>query len=349
MKKKVMVVLILALAGVGAWFFRDTIQETFSMNDPKNKELILYGNVDNRQVALSFALPERIRELYPEEGTIVRRGELLGALESVRIENEIAAVKANIRIRQAALSAAQAGLKKMQNGTRVEYIAIARAGLSAMNARYEAAATENKRSAQLYKSDIMTKREQEKSEAEYLFYKGATQVIQGLLSRLIKGEREEDIEMQQANVSRAKAELARAVSELKILEQKLADTRLYAPRDGIIRSRIHEPGEMVSPQAPVLTMSIISPKWIRTYIRESDLMKVRTGDKAAVHFDGTAENVEGRIGYISSAAEFTPKNIETAELRTNLVYEMRVYVDDEKNQLKLGAPATITFPEKLAQ
>ena len=340
-KKKVVVLLVIVLLCIGGWFFKGRMQNSFASEDTG---MVLYGNVDNRQVQLSFQLPERILELYPDEGTMVRKGEVLGMLDPVRIENEIMAAKATISIREAALRAAEAGLKKTQNGTRVEYIAIAKAGLAALNARYKNAQIENNRSAQLFKSNVITKREQEKYEAEYFFYKGAIEAVQSILARLIKGERSEDIDIQEANVEKAKAELLQAQSNLRILEQKLADTKLYAPEDGIIRNRIHEPGEMVSPQAPVLTMSVISPKWIRTYIRESNLMKVKIGDTVNIQFDGTDQLFTGRIGYIASNAEFTPKNIETEELRTNLVYEVRVYVEDKENLLKLGAPATISFP-----
>lgn len=341
-KKKVVVLLILILLGVGIWFMKGKFHDSFAA---ENKGMVLYGNVDNRQVQLSFQLPERILELYPEEGTLVRKGEMLGSLDPVRIENEIMAAKATIDIREASLRAAESGLKKIQNGTRIEYIAMAKAGLAALNARYKNAQIETNRSNQMYKENIITKREQEKYESEYQFYKGAIEAVQSMLARLIKGELPEDIDIQQANVDRARAELLQAQSNLKILEQKLADTKLYAPDDGIIQNRIHEPGEMVSPQAPVLTMSVISPKWVRTYIRERDLMKVRIGDMADLHFDGAEQVFQGRIGYISSSAEFTPKNIETEELRSNLVYEVRIYVEDKENLLKLGAPATITFPD----
>ena len=130
---------------------------------------------------------------------------------------------------------------------------------------------------------------------------------------------------------------------MKIKEQKLADTKLYAPCDGIIRNRLVEPGEMTSPQSAVLSMSIVSPKWIRCYLSESLLTKVKNGDKAVIKCDGAEKDFEGWVGFIAPNAEFTPKNIETEELRTNLVYEIRVYVDDEENILKLGAPATVVF------
>ena len=100
---------------------------------------------------------------------------------------------------------------------------------------------------------------------------------------------------------------------------------------------------LAAPQIPVLSLAVVSPKWVRCYLSETELTRVKMGDQAKIHFDGADAPFDGWVGFISPNAEFTPKNIETAELRTNLVYEMRVYVNDPENRLKLGAPATVSF------
>ena len=103
---------------------------------------------------------------------------------------------------------------------------------------------------------------------------------------------------------------------------------------------------MATPQIPVLVLAVITPKWVRTYLPENYLTRIRNGDKAIVRFDGApGEDFPGWVGFVSPNAEFTPKNVETPEIRSSLVYEMRVFVNDPENRLKLGGPATVVFPE----
>ena len=129
---------------------------------------------------------------------------------------------------------------------------------------------------------------------------------------------------------------------MTLLKQQLADTELVAPVDAVVRTRILEPGEMSSPQKPVFTLAVTEPKWVRTYVGESDLGKVRPGMSASVVIDSFPDRrIEGHVGYISSVAEFTPKTLQTEELRTSLVYEVRVLVNDAADELRLGMPVTV--------
>ena len=109
------------------------------------------------------------------------------------------------------------------------------------------------------------------------------------------------------------------------------------------QARLLEQGDLASPQKPVVTLALIATKWIRVYINETQLASVAVGDRASVHVDGIANQLSGTVSFVSSVAEFTPKNVETEDLRTSLVYEVRLRVDDKQNQLKLGMPATVTF------
>jgi HlyD family secretion protein len=133
-----------------------------------------------------------------------------------------------------------------------------------------------------------------------------------------------------------------ANAELALLSQQLADAQLRAPVDAIVRSRLLEPGDMASPQRPAYALAITSPKWVRAYIAEIDLGHVRPGQQAQVFTDSHPDQpIKGRVGYISSVAEFTPKTVQTQDLRTSLVYEIRINVDDPDNRLRLGMPATV--------
>jgi HlyD family secretion protein len=134
-------------------------------------------------------------------------------------------------------------------------------------------------------------------------------------------------------------------AQASYLRQQLADAELVAPADAVVRTRLMEPGEMASPQKPVFSLAVIDPKWVRAYLAEADLGKLQMGTPASVVIDSFPDQrFVGWVGFVSPVAEFTPKNVETEELRTSLVYEVRVFVKDPDNQLHLGSPATVYVP-----
>ncbi|MDX2482710.1 MAG: efflux RND transporter periplasmic adaptor subunit [Pseudodonghicola sp.] len=142
----------------------------------------------------------------------------------------------------------------------------------------------------------------------------------------------------------AQASYDAAVASVTLAQRELDDTRLYAPQDGVIENRILQPGDMASPSAPVFTMALPNPLWVRAYVAESKLGHVRTGQAATITTDSYPDRVyHGWVGYLSSTAEFTPKTVETSELRTALVYQLRVIVCDGHGELRLGMPATVTI------
>ena len=153
--------------------------------------------------------------------------------------------------------------------------------------------------------------------------------------------------IQQRDDAKAAFEAARhtyeaAVAAVALAQRQFDDTRLYAPSDGTVEDRILQPGDMASPSTPVFTIALPSPLWVRTYVPESEIGRVRLGLAATVSTDSYPGRVyHGWVGYISPTAEFTPKTVETPELRTALVYQMRVYVCDAHGELRLGMPATV--------
>jgi HlyD family secretion protein len=134
-------------------------------------------------------------------------------------------------------------------------------------------------------------------------------------------------------------------AQLSLLEQQLKDADLLAPLDAVVRSRIVEPGEISSPQKSAFTLAIVDPKWVRAYVAEPDLGSVREGMTAAVTVDAFHDRqFPGWVGFVSPVAEFTPKTVETTDLRSSLVYEIRVFVRDPGDELRLGMPATVHLP-----
>jgi HlyD family secretion protein len=133
-----------------------------------------------------------------------------------------------------------------------------------------------------------------------------------------------------------------AVAAVALAQRQFDDTRLYAPSDGTVENRILQPGDMASPSTPVFTIALPSPLWVRAYVPEREVGRVRLGLAATISTDSyPGRPYHGWVGYISPTAEFTPKTVETPELRTALVYQMRVYVCDAQGELRLGMPATV--------
>jgi HlyD family secretion protein len=161
--------------------------------------------------------------------------------------------------------------------------------------------------------------------------------LQKALALTIAGPRPEE-------VAEAEARLRAAEAQFALLQQQLTDAQLVAPVNAIVRTRLMEPGEMASPQKPVFSLAVTDPKWVRAYVSEPDLGKVSPGMPASIAVDSFPERrFAGWIGFISPVAEFTPKAVQTAELRTSLVYEVRVFVKDPEGALRLGMPATVSL------
>ena len=302
---------------------------------------VLYGNVTDRELQMAFIIPGRIDRIIPEVGTPVKKGDLLATLESARIEEEIAAAKSAVAVAEANVLVAKAQKEKAERGSREEDIASTAAAMNAIAAKARSAKLEKDRTATLVKTGAVPEQEADDAEANYLFYTSFHDALKSFHDRLTAGERTEDKEAARAKVTVAEQEVARARAQLVVAERALKDARLVAPTDGIVRDRLLEPGELAAPSRPVLSLAATNPKWVRCYIRETELAKHKLNDKATVKADGCEASFDGWIGYISPTAEFTPKTIETDELRPTLVYETRVYVNDPDGALKLGAPVVV--------
>ena len=157
------------------------------------------------------------------------------------------------------------------------------------------------------------------------------------------------VAQQQADDARTAADAAQATfksaqAALDLTRTAQADASLYAPDIGIIQERILEPGDMASPQRPVYTLAMTDPLWVRVYAKESDLGRIRPGMRAEVSTDSYPnKHYNAWLGYISPTAEFTPKSVETTEVRSSLVYQVRIFVCNPQGELRLGMPATVTI------
>jgi len=293
--------------------------------------LTLYGNVDIRQVALAFEDPGRIEKMGVQEGDRVQAGQVLATLDTrtLRLQLEQAAAE---------VAGLDQALLAMRHGSRPEEIAQADAQVTAAQAELERARLLVRRlqdtAAQtggraVGRQDLDNARVQMRVARAQLDARRQAQ-------RLAKaGPREEDI-------ARAEAQLRAAQAGRALLQHRLDLAALRAPQAAVVRSRLLEPGDMASPQRPVYTLALTDPKWVRAYVNEVELGHVRPGMRAQVYTDSAPDSpVAGRVGYISSVAEFTPKTVQTEDLRTDLVYEVRILVRDPDDRLRLGMPATV--------
>jgi HlyD family secretion protein len=299
--------------------------------DSPRRELLLYGDVDLRQVELAFNNNERIAAILVQEGDRVKRGQILARVETSRLEPQLAQAEATT-------AAQREAVERLRNGSRPQEIAEARANVESARADAINAREQYERRKTLAANSIVSQQDLENAKAALDVADAKLALNEKALDLAIIGPRKEDI-------GQAEAELRADEAQAAFLRQELADAQLVAPVDAVVRTRLMEPGEMASPQKPVFSLAVIDPKWVRSYVAESDIGKLRTGMAASVALDSFPHRrFNGWVGFISPVAEFTPKTVETTELRTSLVYEVRVFVKDPSDQLHLGSPASVYLP-----
>ena len=264
-------VLLFVLAGAVAWWLLRP--------EPAPTELVLFGNVDLREVDLAFNDSERIAAVLVQEGARVRAGQVLALADTSRLKPQLDQAVAIVAIDEANSASAWRQYLRMR-------------GLSATT------------------------------------YGG--------------GVSQQVLDAAKTAFDAAAARVNADAAEVVLLRRQLIDAQLLAPIDATVSTRLMEPGEIASPQSPVFSLAVTNPKWVRVYVTESDLGKVHPGMTGYILVDSFPNRrFSGWVGFVSPVSEFTPKNIETEDLRTSLVYEVRVFVKDPADSLRLGMPATV--------
>jgi HlyD family secretion protein len=316
----VAVIAVLGAIGAAGWWYA---------HRPKADDgLALYGNVEFRQASLPFNGSERIAEILVEEGDMVRKGQVLARLDTSRLAPQVAHA-------EAVVAAQRAVLERLQHGSRPEEIAQARANLQSAQAEAANAKAQYERRKSLVGRSTVSEQDLDIATAQAAVADAKVEVAARALELAIAGPRLEEIDQ-------ARAQLRGNEAQLALVRQQLKDAELLAPFDGVVRSRLMEPGEMASPSRPAFSLATIGIKWVRAYVSEPNLGQVRPGMQAIVTTDSFPDRPhEGWVGFISPVAEFTPKTVQTEDLRSSLVYEVRVFVDDRQDFLRLGMPASV--------
>jgi len=325
-------ILLLLIVGGAVWFFFIRKPEVKS----DHGILSLYGNVDVRLVNLGFQVSGRIVKMPFEEGSPVKAGERIAQLDSVTFQQTL---QQNI----AQLGVQTANLRKLQVGTRVEEIGQDRATVAEREANLKNAEEILAKNQAAVKIGAISTQDYQVALNQKNAAMAQLQAAQEVLREAVNGSRPEDIQAAQASVlaSNAAIELART---------DLRHVQLFAPADGIVQTRVREPGAVVNVGETVYTVALVTPKWVQAYLEEPDLGRVKPGQKAKIYTDTDPQHpIDGQIGYIAPVAEFTPKNVETHSLRTELVYPVRVIVNDPKNLLRQGMPVTVRISTGIAR
>ena len=284
------------------------------------------GTIETTETELSFKQPGRVSERLVDEGQRVAAGQVVARLENDQVRQELAG-------REAEAAAARAALAELQAGSRIEEVAQAEANVVRLRAESVRAGDEYLRSAQLYKREVIAKRDLEQVVAARDASAAALREAAERLRLVKAGARIETREQ-------ARARLKGAEAMVSLARTRLQETTLLAPAAGIVLSKNIEPGEQVAPGTPVVTIGRLADVWIRGYVPEDELPRIRLGQRARVTVDGLKGKVfEGRLDFIAQEAEFTPKNVQTEKERVRLVYRIKITVPNPDMILKPGMPA----------
>ena len=327
MKKPVAIILavaiIVAAIGGGTWWYQSL----------QNNGLTLYGNVDIRTVNMSFRVGGRLQSLNVDEGDAIKQGQTLGQLDKAPYENALMQAKANV-------ATTQAQYDLMMAGYRAEEIAQAAAAVKQAQAAYDYAQSFLQRQQGLWNSRLLSANDLANARSSRDQALASLKSAQDKLSQYRAGNRPQEIAQAKANLEQAQAQLAQSTLDLQ-------DTVLTAPSDGTLLTRAVEPGSMLTAGSTVLTLSLTHPVWVRAYVDEKNLNQAQPGREILLYTDGRPDKpYHGKIGFVSPTAEFTPKTVETPDLRTDLVYRLRIIVTDADDSLRQGMPVTLKFSDE---
>jgi HlyD family secretion protein len=321
MKKKIIILALLIIAAGVAGYFYFKKQHT-----PASDRVRVSGNIEITDVEVSFKIPGRVEKRLVSEGEMVKSGQEVARLDSQDLAQEIAQ-------RQAQVGSAQAALTELKTGSRPEEIAQAEAVLERAQADGARAKLELDRQKKLYEREVISTREYDLAKTTFDGNEARIREAKEILTLVRKGPRQEKIDQ-------AKAGLEQARQALALAQTRMSYSVLMSPLTGIVLSENIEPGEFVSPGTPIITLGDLSRVYLRAYINETDLGRIKVGQRVRVTSDTFPDKAyEGKITFIASQAEFTPKNVQTQKERVKLVYRIKVDIPNPLMELKPGMPA----------
>jgi HlyD family secretion protein len=322
MKRFISIVVIVAAAiAAGVYYYPRLTAKPAPVN-----QLILSGNIEAHESLVGFKVPGRIVELPVEEGQSVAQGDLLARLDDADYRQRVSVDEAGLGVRQKDLALTLAG-------TREQEVKAAQQSVIDAEADLEEKKIDSERAQSLFAKDEVSAQDRDLAATALKRSQAAYLAAEDRYGEAQEGSRKEDVAIAHANLNQAHANLG-------LSRVDLGYTILRAPSAGVISVRQAELGEVVSPGSPVVTLADIDHLWLRAYIAETDLGRIRWGQDAIVTTDTyPGRQYHGRISFISPDAEFTPKSVQTYKERVTLVYRIKIDLDNPHHELKPGMPA----------
>lgn len=299
--------------------------------EPKNGSLVLSGNIEVVDAQLGFKIPGRVLERTVSEGQRVTVGQPIARLDDIEQRQQL-------DLRRAELAVAAAALADLEAGSRPQEIAAAEAALHSAEAERDRAKLDFTRFEDLRTKEVVTARDFDSAQALIRVAEARVTQAAEQLKLVKEGPRTEQI-------AQAKARVQSSVASVALAETQVENTRLVSSLNGVVLSHNIEPGEFVAAGTPIVTVADTLHTWVRAYINQTDLGRVRLGQKLVVHTDtAPGKDFEGTVSFISSEAEFTPKTVQTTKERVKLVFRIKVDVLNPNDELKPGMPADVILP-----
>jgi HlyD family secretion protein len=370
--KVVIAVVVVVAASLLLWRF------VFGPPAGEEQTIRVSGNIEVTEAQVAFKLAGRVQERLVDEGVLVHKDQVIARLEGADLLadrvtrlGELQAAEAalaellagsrpeEIAAAKAALGKAEWALKELLAGSRKQQIASAQANLQSAAADRDRAMSDYERARRLIASKTIAPEEYDRASAAYAVAVEKARDAAQQLSLVQEGPRSEDIDQARAvrdqakaqydlvkagprreDIDQARAKVEQAKGIVGLAQARVSYMTVYSPLTGIVLSKNIEPGEYVAPGTPVVTVGDLVNVWLRAYIDEADLGRVKFGQKARVTTDTYPGRVyPGTVSFISQEAEFTPKNVQTAKERVKLVYRIKIDIQNPKMELKAGMPA----------
>ena len=322
MKKIIPIVIMLAAAvAAGVYYYPRLTQKAAPVN-----QLTLSGNIEAHESLVGFKVPGRIVELPVEEGQQVVQGALLARLDDADLKQRIRIDEATVGVRESDLALTLAGTRQQEVKAAQQTMIDAEADLAQKK-------LDNERAQKLFAKDEVSAQERDLAATALQRTEAIYKAAQQRYSEAVEGSRKEDINIARANLNQAGASLG-------LSQVNLSYSILRAPSAGVVTVRQAELGEVVASGSPVVTIADLDHIWLRAYIAETDLGSIHWGQDAIITTDTyPGKQYHGRISFIASTAEFTPKSVQTFKERVTLVYRIKIDIDNPNHELKPGMPA----------
>lgn len=319
--KRILLIAIASIIIIGILYYFLT-----KGREEEGRFIRISGNIEATEVDVGFKISGRIVNRFFEEGDWVNQGKVLAKLDDEDLRNRL-------EVARATLASSEARLSKLLVGSRPEEIRQAEAELNQAKFDLENKQAQYERMKSLYEKKVVPKETSDNAEAAFKIAKATFEKAKENYLLVKEGPRREDIQDARAQVEQARA-------SVKLNDTQLSYTTLYAPISGVVLVKSGEVGEVVNPGTSILTMADVESVWLKAYIPETNLSQVKWGQEVIVTTDlQPKKEYKGRISFISSQAEFTPKQIQTEKERVTLVYRIKVDISNKNHELKPGMPA----------